>query len=74
MLSGYIEVARRDAIGNREVITHHTTGMMAGELSQLAGGPSFVEGRASPEGCEVIPFDATHLRALIVGNAESVRF
>ena len=70
VLSGHIEVARKDAFGNREVITRHLAGMMAGELSQLAGGPSYVEGRASPEGCEVMPFDATHLRSLIVGHAE----
>jgi thioredoxin reductase (NADPH) len=70
VLSGYLEIARRDALGNREVITQHQPGMMAGEVSQLAGGPSFVEGRASPDGCELMPFDATHLRALIIGNAE----
>ncbi len=39
----------------REVITRHVPGMMGGELSQLAGGPSFVEARASPEGREAIP-------------------
>jgi len=70
VLSGYLEVIRKDALGNRDVITRHLPGMMAGELSQLAGGPSFVEGRASPEGCEVMPFDGAHLRALIVGQAE----
>ncbi len=70
VLSGYIEVAHADAFGNREVIVRHLPGMMAGEVSQLAGGPSFVEGRASPEGCEAIPFDASHLRSLINGNAE----
>src|SRR6185295_18418864 len=56
--------------GNREDIVHHLPGMMAGELSQLAGGPSFVEARAAPEGCEAIPFDASHIRSLIVGHAE----
>jgi len=70
VISGYVEVSRRDALGHLEVITRHMPGMMAGEVSQLAGGPSFVEGRASPEGCEVMPFDGAHLRALIVGQAE----
>jgi thioredoxin reductase (NADPH) len=70
VLSGHIAVARRDAFGNREDIVHHLPGMMAGELTQLAGGPSFVEARAAPEGCEAMPFDATHIRSLIVGNAE----
>jgi thioredoxin reductase (NADPH) len=70
VLAGHIAVARKDAVGNREEITHHLPGMMGGELSQLAGGPSFVEARAAPEGCEAMPFDASHIRALIVGNAE----
>ena len=70
VLSGHIAVARKDAFGNREDITRHLPGMMAGELSQLAGGPSFVEARAGPEGCEAMPFDPTHIRSLIVGHAE----
>ena len=70
VLSGHIAVARKDAFGNREDITRHLPGMMAGELSQLAGGPSFVEARAAPEGCEAMPFDPTHIRLLIVGHAE----
>ena len=70
VLSGYIAVARQDPLGNRDDITRHLPGMMAGELSQLAGGPSFVEARAAPEGCEAMPFDAAHVRSLIVGQAE----
>ena len=70
VLSGYIEVARKDAFGNREVITLHRAGMMAGEVSQLASGPSFVEGVASHDGCEAMRFDAVHLRSLVVGHAE----
>jgi len=70
VLSGHIAVARKDPFGNREEIVHHMPGMMAGEVSQLAGGPSFVEGRAAPEGCEAMPFDASHIRSLIVGSAD----
>ena len=70
VLSGHIAVARQDPFGNRDDIVHHLPGMMAGEVSQLASGPSFVEARAAPEGCEAMPFDATHIRSLIVGNAE----
>jgi thioredoxin reductase (NADPH) len=70
VLSGHIAVARKDPFGNREDIVHHMPGMMAGEVSQLAGGPSFVEGRAAPEGCEAMPFDASHVRSLIIGSAD----
>jgi thioredoxin reductase (NADPH) len=70
VLAGHIAVARKDPFGTREEITQHLPGMMGGELSQLAGGPSFVEARAAPEGCEAMPFDASHIRSLIVGNTE----
>src|SRR5689334_24925232 len=68
VLSGHIAVARQDPLGNREEITHHLPGMIQGELTQLAGGPSFVEARAAPEGCEAMPFDPAHVRSLIVGS------
>jgi len=70
VLQGYIEVYRRDALGNLERITCHMPAQIAGETSQLAGGPTYVEGRAGPEGCEAVPFNAAQVRALIVGNAE----
>jgi thioredoxin reductase (NADPH) len=52
------------------LITRHATGAMTGEISQLAGRPSLVELRAGHDGCEVLPFDAAHLRALLIGSAE----
>ena len=70
MLSGSIEIVRRDGLGHSSVITTHGPNEFTGELSQLAGGPSMIEARAGPEGCMVVPFNAAQLRALIVGNAE----
>jgi thioredoxin reductase (NADPH) len=70
VLSGYFEVRRRDAIGHTDVITRHGPGNMAGELSQLGRGPSYVELRAGGEGCRAVPFDPAQLRALIIGDAE----
>jgi thioredoxin reductase (NADPH) len=70
VLSGYLEVSRRDAEGNTDLITKHGPGQMGGETSQLAGGPSFVGMVAGPEGCEAIPYDAAHLRSLVIGHAE----
>ena len=52
------------------IITRHSAGAMTGEISQLAGRPSLVELRAGEQGCEVLPFDAPHLRALLIGSAE----
>jgi thioredoxin reductase (NADPH) len=70
VVSGHVEVTRRDVAGNTGLITKHMPGQMAGELSQLGGGPSFVELHAGSEGCSAVPFDAAQLRALIVGDAE----
>ncbi len=39
-------------------------------MSQLAGRPSLAGGKAGAEGCTALPFDAAHLRALMVGSAD----
>ena len=51
-------------------ITSHGAGQFTGEISQLAGRAALATGRAGPEGCTALPFDAAHLRALVVGSAE----
>ena len=70
VLTGSLEARRRDAVGHTDLITAHTAGNFAGELSQLGRGPSYVEQRAGDEGCRAVPFDPTQLRALIIGDAE----
>ena len=70
VLEGAIEVTRRDGLsGHALVVTHHA-GQFSGEVNQLAGRPSMASGRAGPEGCTALPFDAAHLRALMVGSAD----
>jgi thioredoxin reductase (NADPH) len=70
VLEGAIELARRDGLEREAVITTARAGQFTGEVSQLAGRATMASGRAGPEGCTAIPFDAAHLRALIVGSAE----
>ena len=70
VLGGRIDVLRRDGAGRETTITSHGPGQISGETSQLGSGASLAEGRAGPDGCEVLTFDAPHLRALIVGSAE----
>jgi thioredoxin reductase (NADPH) len=70
VLEGSIDVVRRDGLTREAGVTSHGAGQITGEVSQLAGGPSIAQGRASAEGCTVLPFDAAHLRALIVGSAD----
>lgn len=70
VLKGAIDVTRRDGL-NREVpITTHHVGQISGEVSQLAGRESLACGRAGEEGCTAIPFDAAHVRALMIGSAD----
>jgi hypothetical protein len=37
----------------------------------LAGRGSLAVGRAGPQGCTALPFDAAHLRALVIGSADN---
>jgi thioredoxin reductase (NADPH) len=70
VLKGTIAIARRDGFGHEKPITVHAVGQFSGEVSQLAGRASLAAGRAGPGGCTALPFDAAHLRALVIGSAE----
>ena len=70
VLEGSMDVVRRDGLDHEAAITTHHVGQISGEVSQLAGRASLARGRAGPQGCTVLPFDAAHLRALVVGSAE----
>ena len=51
-------------------VTTHRAGQFSGELSQLAGASRSPPARPGAEGATAIPFDAAHLRALMIGSAE----
>ncbi|MBS7455741.1 FAD-dependent oxidoreductase [Coralloluteibacterium stylophorae] len=70
VLEGAIAVVRRDGLGREKPVVVHHAGQFTGEVSQLAGRASLAAGRAGPHGCTALPFDAAHLRALMVGSAE----
>ena len=70
LLRGTIEAVRRDGLGRETPIIVHDAGQITGEVSQLAGRASLAAGRAGPEGCTAVPFDAAHLRALVIGSAD----
>jgi thioredoxin reductase (NADPH) len=70
VLKGSIDVVRRDAREREVPITAHDAGQFSGEISQLAGRQSLASGRAGADGCTAIPFDAAHVRALMVGSAD----
>jgi thioredoxin reductase (NADPH) len=70
VLKGTIDVARSNALGSELPITTHHAGQFSGEVSQLAGREALARGRAGAEGCCALPFDASHVRALMIGSAE----
>ncbi|WP_262300073.1 FAD-dependent oxidoreductase [Microvirga sesbaniae] len=70
VIEGHIDVSRQDGLGRTTPIVREGPGQFSGEVSQLGGRASLVLGRAGPDGCTAVPFDAPHLRALLVGSAE----
>jgi thioredoxin reductase (NADPH) len=70
VLRGSIDIALRDALGNESSFNSFGPGQFTGEVGSLAGKRAFSLGRAGKDGCTALPFDAAHLRALMVGSAE----
>src|SRR5215472_7065197 len=70
VLKGSMAVVRRDGLNHETAITNLGPGQFSGEVSQLAGAATLASASAGPEGCTALPFDATHVRALMIGSAE----
>jgi len=70
VLEGAIDVVRRDGLGHQAPIVTHHAGQISGEINQLGGRATLAEGVAGEQGCTAIPFDAPHLRALLIGSAD----
>ncbi|HEX5263761.1 MAG TPA: FAD-dependent oxidoreductase [Phenylobacterium sp.] len=70
LLDGAIELTRHDGLGHQEAIGVETAGQFTGEVNQLAGRGTLATARAGPQGATALPFDAAHLRALLIGAAE----
>jgi thioredoxin reductase (NADPH) len=68
--SGDVLIRRRHATGKEELVAMLPVGGITGEINQLAGRSTLAEARGGVNGCEVLPFDGAHLRALIIGSAE----
>jgi thioredoxin reductase (NADPH) len=70
VLEGEVEVTRRSGGGAQAVVTRYRPGEVTGETSQLSGLATLTGGVAGPRGALAAPFDAAHLRALLIGSAE----
>src|SRR5262249_23388630 len=69
ILSGAVEITRRDEAGRPQPIVTYLPGAFMGELAQLSGRPSLVDAEArKPVEVLVIPPD--RLRALLIAEAE----
>ena len=70
VLKGSVAVVRRDGLNHETAITSLGPGQFSGEVSQLAGAATLASASAGPEGGTALPFDAAHVRALMIGSAE----
>ncbi|HEY4140577.1 MAG TPA: FAD-dependent oxidoreductase [Pseudolabrys sp.] len=70
VLDGGLEIVRRDGLHHESSVISLSAGQFSGEVSQLSGYGTIASGRAGPDGCTAMPFDAPHIRALMVGSAE----
>jgi thioredoxin reductase (NADPH) len=68
VLSGSIRVTGRDGHGHDFPVVEHVPGSFSGELSQLSGRPSFVDGVAVGE-VEALEIDTDRLHALLIAEA-----
>ena len=68
VVSGRIRVTGRDAHGHDFPVVEHGPGNFSGELAQLSGKPSFVDGVAVGQ-VEAILIDGEQLHALLIAEA-----
>ncbi|HEX4184134.1 MAG TPA: cyclic nucleotide-binding domain-containing protein, partial [Caulobacteraceae bacterium] len=70
VLEGSLIISSRDGRGRESQITVEEAGQFSGEVSQLSGQAALAVSRAGPNGVTAVPFDAAHLRALVIGSAD----
>ncbi|MDQ8727541.1 FAD-dependent oxidoreductase [Bradyrhizobium sp. LHD-71] len=70
ILSGSVDISRRDGLDRDAALVTFGAGQFTGEVNQLAGRPAITRARAGEQGAIARPFDAAHLRALMIGSAE----
>jgi len=70
ILTGSVAATRRGGIGADAPIASYGAGQITGETNQLSGHATLAAVRAGDAGAVALPFDAAHLRALIIGSAD----
>jgi thioredoxin reductase (NADPH) len=67
IISGHVDVFRRDPSGSRQSIVTHGPGSFMGELAQLSGRPALVDAIAK-DAVQALNIPTERLRALLVGK------
>ena len=70
ILEGSADAIQRGAAGKASVIATYGPGQFTGETNQLSGHASLASVVAGETGVIAVPFDAPHLRALVIGSAD----
>ena len=70
VIEGAVDIVSRDGLQHEAAITTLGVGQFSGEVNQLAGRGTLTAAHAGPHGCTLLPFDAAHVRALVIGAAE----
>ena len=70
VVEGSLVATRHDGLGRESTFTTYGPGQFSGEVSELGEQASLGAASAGSEGCVAYPFDAPHLRALLIGNAD----
>ena len=69
VLAGKVQISRNDGLGNSAPIVEHEPGQFTGEVSQVAGRATLVNGHAVGD-VEVLTIPPPSLRALLIAEAE----
>ena len=70
ILEGSADAIRRSAAGSRPLVATYGPGQFTGETNQFSGHATLASVVAGEKGVIAIPFDAPHLRALVIGSAD----
>src|SRR3979409_2111487 len=70
VLEGAVDIVSRDGLQHEAAITRLAVGPVSAGGDTLAAPGTLTAARAGPHGCALLPFDAAHVRALVIGAAE----
>lgn len=70
VVEGSMNIFRRNGLTGQTLVTTYVAGQFSGDVNQLAGRPALAGGVAGSAGCTALPFDAAHLRALMIATAD----